>query len=67
MPKFRKQAEIRKQPLDNPQKWNVVFDKAELAKLKAAALSLDTTAGEIVRVLVSNYLKSLDKTASRKA
>ena len=62
MPKFRKQAEIRKQPLDNPQKWNVVFDRAELARLKAAAISLDTTAGEIVRVLVRDYLKKMDRT-----
>ena len=65
--KFRKQAEIRVNPLDAPTRWNVVLDKGELERLKAAALAQDTTAGEIVRVLVRQYLKSLDKLTARKA
>ena len=67
MSKFRKQAEIRTQPMDDPQRLNVVFDKAQLARLKAAALAHDTTASEIVRVLVGEWLKKMDKPANRKA
>lgn len=57
MPKFRKQAEIRTQRLDDPQRLSVILDRAELANLKAAALANDTTASEIVRVLVGDWLK----------
>lgn len=67
MQKFRKQAEIRTQPLDDPQRLSVILDRADLAKLKAAALAHDTTASEIVRVLVGDWLKKMDKSANRKA
>ena len=67
MPKFRKQAEIRVQPLDDPQRLSVILDRAYLARLKAAALAHDTTASEIVRVLVGDWLKKMDKPQTRKA
>lgn len=67
MPKFRKQAEIRTQPLDDPQRLSVILDRADLARLKSAALAHDTTASEIVRVLVGDWLKNMDKPANRKA
>jgi hypothetical protein len=62
MPKFRKQAEIRLQPMEDPQRLNVVFDRVQLARLKAEALAHDTTASEIVRVLVGDWLKKVDST-----
>lgn len=56
--KFKRQSEIRIQPLAEPVRFGTVLERSDLEDLKAAALSLDTTASEIIRVLVVDFLKS---------
>ena len=57
---FTARSRINHSPIDNPCKFQVVLSEKDLKALKKAALDYDTTVSEIIRVLVSEYLKSLD-------
>ena len=53
---IRQQSEIRIHPIDDPTKITVVLSRADLQRLKIAAVGLNTTVNEIVRVLVADWL-----------
>lgn len=54
---FKKQAQIRVQPLASPARLGVVLERAALDALKIEALRRDTTASEIVRALIDDFLR----------
>lgn len=58
----KKQSEIRMQPLADPVRFGIVLERADLEALKIAAIRMDTTASEIIRVLVADFLN--DRTHS---
>jgi hypothetical protein len=58
----KKQSEIRMQPLEDPARFGVVLERADLEALKIAAIRMDTTASEIIRALVADFVK--DRTHS---
>lgn len=58
MLEFRDNATIRKEPLEDPVRLNLVIDKRLAQKLKLKAVELDTTVNEILRVLVQKFLDS---------
>lgn len=60
---IRKNAEIRKQPIENQRRINVVVSESDLKRLKVAAATLDTTVNEIIRGLIVDFIgtpKDLD-------
>ena len=58
---FKKQAQIRTQPLASPARLGVVLERATLEALKIEALRRDTTASEIVRALIDDFLRRSEK------
>lgn len=58
MLEFRDNATIRKEPLEDPIKLNLVIDRSTAQRLKVKAAELDTTMNEILRVLVQRFLDS---------
>jgi hypothetical protein len=57
---FKPRSKINHSPIENPCKFQVVLSEKNLSALRKAAFDNDTTVSEIVRVLISEYLKSLD-------
>lgn len=57
---IRPQSEIRMQPIDDPVKITVVIGRADLQRLKMAAVELNTTVNEIMRVLAADWLDGLE-------
>lgn len=58
---FTPRSKINHSPIENPCKFQVVLSEKELKALKKAALDHDTTVSEIIRVLVSEFLKSTEQ------
>lgn len=58
---FTPRSKINHSPIENPCKFQVVLSEKELKALKKAALDHDTTVSEIIRVLVSKFLKSTEQ------
>ena len=57
---FTPRSKINHSPIENPYKFQVVLSEKDLSALRKAALDNNTTVSEIIRCLVSEYLKSLD-------
>lgn len=57
---FAPRSKINHSPIENPCKFQIVLPEKDLSALKKAAFDNNTTVSEIIRVLVSEYLKSLD-------
>lgn len=58
---FTPRSKINHSPIENPCKFQVVLSEKELKALKKSALDHDTTVSEIIRVLVSEFLKSTEQ------
>ena len=56
----KKQSEIRQNPIEDPHRIGVILDGETAKKLKMRALEMDTTAAEIIRALVTQYLQGKD-------
>lgn len=53
----KKQSEIRMQPLNDPARFGIVLERSDLEALKIAAIRMDTTASEIIRALVADFIR----------
>lgn len=58
---FTPRSKINHSPIENPCKFQVVLSEKDLKALRKAALDHDTTVSEIIRVLVSEFLKSMEQ------
>lgn len=58
---FRTQSQLRIMPLNEPARVNIVIEKVDLDALKRAALELDTTSAEIIRVLIHEFVTKREK------
>lgn len=57
---FTSRSKINHTPIDKPIKFQIILPQSDLERLRSNAAKNSTTVSEIVRVLVSEYLKSLD-------
>lgn len=53
---IKAQSEVRRTPIKDPHRLNVLLDGETMTRLKKRALELDTTAAEIIRDLIERYL-----------
>ena len=60
MATIRQQPEIRMHPIDDPTKITVVLSRADLQRLKMAAVELNTTVNEIMRAVAADWLDGLE-------
>jgi hypothetical protein len=58
---FTPKSKLTHTPIEKPCRTQVVLPESDLNKLKINAFLHKTTVSEIIRVLVSEYLKSLDE------
>lgn len=59
---MRSRREIATNPLKEPVRINVVLEKEDLKKLKLKALCGETTVNEIIRSLITDYLRCYNET-----
>lgn len=63
---FTPKSKITHNPIENPCRVHVILAEKDLERLKLEAFTNKTTVSEMIRVLVAEYLKSLDdKTKER--
>lgn len=63
---FTPKSKITHNPIENPRRTQVILAEKDLERLKIDAFIHKTTVSEIIRCLVSDYIKSLDdKTEER--
>ena len=53
---FKDQSIIRRTPIENPARLNILVEKVDADKLKLAAIRLNTTYSEIIRTLVHKFV-----------
>lgn len=63
---MKTQSEIRINPLKEPTRINLILEKDQLAALKSKAAFYDTTVNEILRALITEYIKKEDETLAQR-
>lgn len=56
--KYSNISELRKTPINNRVRTNLLMEKESLDYLKSKAEQLDTTASEILRAIIKNFIES---------
>lgn len=57
---FTPKSKLTHTPIENPKRINLFLPESDFVKLRNQSILYNTTVSEIIRVLVSEYLKTLD-------